>query len=239
MPPNGGACRRSGSCNGAAWARAAPGNRPRAPPERPPATAPHARSRLSVRAASPLGVQRRERRIERRGGVVFRSGGRAGLPEDRQPDPPSSVEVGVVGRSHPRFYWSNRAFRGRLAPQRGRLAPPKGTVGPPTFSPCVSLWPPPPARRSNRACRPGPRPLCPESRRPPRPPTCARRHLSRPAYASIPARRRSAACRVPRGAADRHRPGRAGRKDGDRPDRVEGLIESFLQSRARSQDIGL
>ena len=35
MPPNGGACRRSGSCNGAAWARAAPGNRPRAPPERP------------------------------------------------------------------------------------------------------------------------------------------------------------------------------------------------------------
>ena len=29
------------------------------------------------------------------------------------------------------------------------------------------------------------------------------------------------------------------RKDGDRPDRVEGLIESFLQSRARSQDIGL
>ena len=45
--------------------------------------------------------------------------------------------------------------------------------------------------------------------------------------------------RVPRGAADRHRPGRAGRKDGDRPDRVEGLIESFLHSRARSQDIGL
>ena len=129
-------------------------------------------------------VRRRERRIERRGGVVFRSGGRAGLPEDRQPDPPSSVEVGVVGRSHPRFYWSNRAFRGRLAP--------------PTLSPCVSLWPPPPARRSNRAYRPGPRPLCPESRRPPRPPTCARRHLSRPAYASIPARRRSAACRVPR-----------------------------------------
>ena len=28
------------------------------------------------------------------------------------------------------------------------------------------------------------------------------------------------------------------RKDGDRPDRVEGLIESFLQSRARSLDIG-
>ena len=71
-------------------------------------------------------------------------------------------------------------------------------LAPPTLSPCVSLWPPPPARRSNRAYRPGPRPLCPESRRPPRPPTCARRHLSRPAYASIPARRRSAACRVPR-----------------------------------------
>ena len=59
--------------------------------------------------------------------------------------------------------------------------------GPPTLSPCVSLWPPPPARRSNRAYRPGPRPLCPESRRPPRPPTCTRRHLFRPAYASIPA----------------------------------------------------
>ena len=28
------------------------------------------------------------------------------------------------------------------------------------------------------------------------------------------------------------------RKDGDRPDRVKGLIESFLQSRARSLDIG-
>ena len=28
------------------------------------------------------------------------------------------------------------------------------------------------------------------------------------------------------------------RKDGDRPDRVEGLLESFLQSRARSLDIG-
>ena len=33
-----------------------------------PATAPHARSRLGVRAASPLGVQRRERRVERRRG---------------------------------------------------------------------------------------------------------------------------------------------------------------------------
>ena len=43
----------------------------RGAPERPPATAPHARSRLSVRAASPLGVQRRERRIERRDGVLF------------------------------------------------------------------------------------------------------------------------------------------------------------------------
>ena len=108
----------------------------------------------------------------------------ASLPEGRPSDPPSSVEVGVVGRSHHRFYWSNRVLMQRLAP--------------PTLSPCVSLWPPPAARRSNRACRPGPRPLCPESRRPPRPPTCARRHLSRPAYASIPARRRSAACRVPR-----------------------------------------
>ena len=30
--------------------------------------------------------------------------------------PPSSVEVGVVGRSHPRFYWSNRVLMQRLAP---------------------------------------------------------------------------------------------------------------------------
>ena len=171
------------------------------------------------------GRGRRELRIERRDSAVFRSGGRPVYRKAGRLTPPSSVEVGVVGRSHHRFYWSNRVLMQRLAP--------------PTLSPCVSLWPPPPARRSNRACRPGPRPLCPESRRPPRPPTCARRHLSRPAYASIPARRRSAASRVPRGAADRHRPGRAGRKDGDRPDRVEGLIESFLQSRARSQDIGL
>ena len=121
-PPNGWACRRSGSCNGAAWARAAPGNRPRAPPERPPAPAPHARSRL--RAASPLGVQRRERRIQRRGGVVFRSGGRAGLPEGRQPDPPPPLSRS--GSSEGR----TTGFIGRIEslgdgwpPQRGRLAP--------------------------------------------------------------------------------------------------------------------
>ena len=84
MPPNGGACRRSGSCNGAAWARAAPGNRPRAPPERPPATAPHARSRLSVRAAS----------------VVFRrrSGRFTGRPA-ACPPPPLSRSGSSEGRT--------------------------------------------------------------------------------------------------------------------------------------------
>ena len=75
-------------------------------------------------------------------------------------------------------------------------------------SPCVSLWPPPPARRSNRACRPGPQPLCPESRRPPRPQTCARPRQLSPVFdwPDCPARRRSAACRVPR------TPGSGGRR---------------------------
>ena len=72
-----------------------------------------------------------ERRIERRGGVVFRSGGRAGLPEDRQPDPPSSVEVGVVRRSHPMFYWSNRVLMQRLAPLNATVGPPECNGWPP------------------------------------------------------------------------------------------------------------
>ena len=53
----------------------------------------HGAAARAVQSAAPQrnrleGVRRRERRIERRGSVVFRSGGRAGLPEDRQPDPP-------------------------------------------------------------------------------------------------------------------------------------------------------
>ena len=48
----------------------------------------------------------------------------AGLPEGRPSDPPSSVEVGVVGRSHPRFYWSNRVLMQRLAPLDATVGPP-------------------------------------------------------------------------------------------------------------------
>ena len=149
------------------------------------------------------GVRRRELRIVRLDSAVFRSGGRPVYRKAGRPDHHSSVEVGVVGRSHPRFYWSNRVLMQRLAPLNA-------TVGPPTLSPCVSLWPPPPARRSNRAYRPGPRPLCPESRRPPRPQTCARPRQLSPVFdwPDCPARRRSAACRVPRtpGSGGRRRP---------------------------------
>ena len=80
-----------------------------------------------------------------------------------------------------------------------RLAPLNATVGPPYFvalrialaaAAGTTIQPRLPSRSTAS--------VCPESRRQPRPPTCTRRHLSRPAYASIPARRRSAACRVPR-----------------------------------------
>ena len=55
MPPNGGACRRSGSCNGAAWASAAPGN-PARSPERPveaPRVFPHAEGCQGRRIVAP------------------------------------------------------------------------------------------------------------------------------------------------------------------------------------------
>ena len=58
---NGGACRRSGSCNGAAWARAARGNRQRPattessqPPrflDTPPPPHPHVRVKISLPCA--------------------------------------------------------------------------------------------------------------------------------------------------------------------------------------------
>ena len=41
----------------------------------------------------------------------------------------------------------------RLAPLNATVGPPECNGWPPTFSPCVSLWPPPSARRSNRARR--------------------------------------------------------------------------------------
>ena len=64
------------------------------------------------------GRGRRELRIERRDSAVFRSGGRPVYRKAGRLTPPSSVEVGVVGRSHHRFYWSNRVLMQRLAPMQ-------------------------------------------------------------------------------------------------------------------------
>ena len=72
------------------------------------------------------GVRRRELRIVRRDSAIFRSGGRPVYRKAGRLTPHSSVEVWVVGRSHPRFYWSNRVLMQRLAPLNA-------TVGPPYF----------------------------------------------------------------------------------------------------------
>ena len=45
--------------------------------------------------------------------------------------PLSSVEVGVVRRSHPRFYWSNRVLMQRLAPLNATVGPPECNGWPP------------------------------------------------------------------------------------------------------------
>ena len=70
------------------------------------------------------GRGRRELRIERRDRAVFRSGGRPVYRKAGRLTPPSSVEVGVVGRSHHRFYWSNRVLMQRLAPLNATVGPP-------------------------------------------------------------------------------------------------------------------
>ena len=69
------------------------------------------------------GRGRRELRIERRDSAVFRSGGRPVYRKAGRLTPPSSVEVGVVGRSHHRFYWSNHVLMQRLATLNATVGP--------------------------------------------------------------------------------------------------------------------